>query len=378
VGLRSTARFLAGPIAIGLIVAALLMLLFPSLRSGLPLAELSNPFVSSDARSGHAGWNGPVSYATAVERAAPSVVNIYTTKMADSDASRTRHPLLQRRLAQRQQPQLTLGSGVIMRRSGYILTNHHVVQGAEEIVILTHDGRQAAAELIGSDPESDLAVLRIQLAGLAPIVVGEPSRARIGDVVLAIGNPLGFGQAVTQGIISATGRNGLGLNTFENFIQTDADINPGNSGGAVVDAEGRLLGISTANLNQNGTNGISFAIPADTAEQVMSELISHGRVVRGWLGFEASPLPPQVVQRLQLPFATGLLVNNVASDGPAEQAGLQPDDIVISLNGAAIADPQSGIATISALLPGSSLQLGVWRSGRQLQLEATTGTRPQF
>jgi serine protease DegS len=359
-------------------VAALLMLLFPSLRSGLPLAELSNPFVSSDARSGHAGWNGPVSYATAVERAAPSVVNIYTTKMADSDASRTRHPLLQRRLAQRQQPQLTLGSGVIMRRSGYILTNHHVVQGAEEIVILTHDGRQAAAELIGSDPESDLAVLRIQLAGLAPIVVGEPSRARIGDVVLAIGNPLGFGQAVTQGIISATGRNGLGLNTFENFIQTDADINPGNSGGAVVDAEGRLLGISTANLNQNGTNGISFAIPADTAEQVMSELISHGRVVRGWLGFEASPLPPQVVQRLQLPFATGLLVNNVASDGPAEQAGLQPDDIVISLNGAAIADPQSGIATISALLPGSSLQLGVWRSGRQLQLEATTGTRPQF
>lgn len=367
-------RFLAGPIAIGLVVAALLMLLFPSLRSGLVLAEFNNPFT----QNGRSSWNGPVSYATAVERAAPAVVNIYTTKAADRDASSSRHPLLQRRLAQRQQPQITLGSGVIMRRSGYILTNHHVVQGAEEIVILTHDGRQAAAELIGTDPESDLAVLRIQLSGLSPIVVGEPSRARIGDVVLAIGNPLGFGQAVTQGIISATGRNGLGLNTFENFIQTDADINPGNSGGAVVDVEGRLLGISTAKLNQNGTNGISFAIPADTAEQVMREIIENGRVVRGWLGFEASPLPLQVVQQLPLPFATGLLVNSVASAGPAEQAGLQPGDIVTSLNGAAIADPQSGIATISALLPGSSLQLGVWRNGQQLQLKATTGTRPLF
>lgn len=374
--LRTLLRFLAAPVATGLVVAALLMLLFPSLRSGLPVEELRNPFAATKAFS--PGANGsPVSYARAVERAAPSVVNIYTSTATKSGSSRA-HPLLQRRLTERQQPQVTLGSGVIMRRSGYILTNHHVVQGAEEITILTHDGREAAAELVGSDPESDLAVLRIQLAGLTPIVLGTPSNARIGDVVLAIGNPLGLGQAVTQGIISATGRNGLGLNTFENFIQTDADINPGNSGGAVVDVDGQLLGISTAILNQSGSNGISFAIPADTAEQIMSQIIEQGRVVRGWLGFEASPLPSSIAVQLQLPFNTGLRVTAVASDGPAERAGLQRGDIVTSLNGAAIADAQSGIATIAALLPGSSLQLGVWRNGQRLQLQAVTGTRPLF
>lgn len=374
--LRTLLRFLAAPVATGLVVAALLMLLFPSLRSGLPVEEFRNPFAATKAFSPGAN-GGPVSYARAVERAAPSVVNIYTSTAIKSGSSRA-HPLLQHRLAERQQPQVTLGSGVIMRRSGYILTNHHVVQGAEEITILTHDGREAAAELVGSDPESDLAVLRIQLAGLTPIVLGTPSNARIGDVVLAIGNPLGLGQAVTQGIISATGRNGLGLNTFENFIQTDADINPGNSGGAVVDVDGQLLGISTAILNQSGSNGISFAIPADTAEQIMSQIIEQGRVVRGWLGFEASPLPSSIAVQLQLPFNTGLRVTAVSSDGPAERAGLQRGDIVTSLNGAAIADAQSGIATIAALLPGSSLQLGVWRNGQRLQLQAVTGTRPLF
>jgi len=374
--LRHALRFIAGPIATGLVIAALLMLLFPSLRSGLPLDDFHNPFASNSDRISES-WNGPVSYARAVERAAPAVVNIYTTKAVAANSSQT-HPLLQRRLAERQQPQLTLGSGVIMRRSGYILTNHHVVQGAEEITILTHDGREAAAEIIGSDPESDLAVLRIQLNGLSPIVLGNPNNARIGDVVLAIGNPLGLGQAVTQGIISATGRNGLGLNTFENFIQTDADINPGNSGGAVVDTDGRLLGISTAILNQNGTNGISFAIPADSAEQIMSQIIEQGMVVRGWLGFEASPLPASIAMQLQLPFNTGLKVTGVASDGPAERAGLQRGDIVTSLDGAAIADAQSGIATIAALQPGSPLRLGVWRNGQRLQLEAITGTRPLF
>jgi len=352
------------------------MLLFPPLRNGLAVAELENPFkTASDQLS---GWQGPASYASAVERAAPSVVNIYTTTTTTNSQERRRHPLLQRRLSERQEPQLTLGSGVIMRRSGYILTNHHVIEGADEITILTQDGREAAAQVIGTDPESDLAVLRIQLEGLSPIVLGEPSLARIGDVVLAIGNPLGLGQAVTQGIISATGRNGLGLNTFENFIQTDADINPGNSGGAVVDVDGRLLGISTAILNQNGTNGISFAIPADSAEQIMNQIIEQGMVVRGWLGFEASPLPSAIAIELQLPFNSALRVTNVAIDGPASKAGLKRGDIVTSLNGAAIVDAQSGIATISALKPGSPLQLGVWRNGERLQLSAVTGTRPLF
>ena len=374
--LRKALRFIAAPVATGLVVAALLMLLFPPLRNGLAIAELQIPFnVASDRPS---SWQGPASYASAVERAAPSVVNIYTTTTTSDSQNRRRHPLLQRRLSERQEPQLTLGSGVIMRRSGYILTNHHVIEGADEITILTQDGREAAAQVIGTDPESDLAVLRIQLEGLSPIVLGEPSLARIGDVVLAIGNPLGLGQAVTQGIISATGRNGLGLNTFENFIQTDADINPGNSGGAVVDVDGRLLGISTAILNQNGTNGISFAIPADSAEQIMNQIIEQGMVVRGWLGFEASPLPSAIAIELQLPFNSALRVTNVASDGPAAKAGLRPGDIVTSLNGAAIVDAQSGIATIAALKPGSPLQLGVWRSGERLQLSAITGTRPLF
>lgn len=374
--LRKALRFIAAPVATGLVVAALLMLLFPPLRNGLAIAELQIPFnVASDQPS---SWQGPASYASAVERAAPSVVNIYTTTTTSDSQNRRRHPLLQRRLSERQEPQLTLGSGVIMRRSGYILTNHHVIEGADEITILTQDGREAAAQVIGTDPESDLAVLRIQLEGLSPIVLGEPSLARIGDVVLAIGNPLGLGQAVTQGIISATGRNGLGLNTFENFIQTDADINPGNSGGAVVDVDGRLLGISTAILNQNGTNGISFAIPADSAEQIMNQIIEQGMVVRGWLGFEASPLPSAIAIELQLPFNSALRVTNVASDGPAAKAGLRPGDIVTSLNGAAIVDAQSGIATIAALKPGSPLQLGVWRSGERLQLSAITGTRPLF
>lgn len=374
--LRKALRFIAAPVATGLVVAALLMLLFPPLRNGLAIAELENPFkTASDQLS---SWQGPASYASAVERAAPSVVNIYTTTITTNSQNRRRHPLLQRRLSERQEPQLTLGSGVIMRRSGYILTNHHVIEGADEITILTQDGREAAAQVIGTDPESDLAVLRIQLEGLSPIVLGEPSLARIGDVVLAIGNPLGLGQAVTQGIISATGRNGLGLNTFENFIQTDADINPGNSGGAVVDVDGRLLGISTAILNQNGTNGISFAIPADSAEQIMNQIIEQGMVVRGWLGFEASPLPSAIAIELQLPFNSALRVTNVASDGPASKAGLKRGDIVTSLNGAAIVDAQSGIATISALKPGSPLQLGVWRNGKRLQLSAVTGTRPLF
>lgn len=374
--LRKALRFIAAPVATGLVVAALLMLLFPPLRNGLAVAELENPFkTASDQLS---GWQGPASYASAVERAAPSVVNIYTTTTTTNSQERRRHPLLQRRLSERQEPQLTLGSGVIMRRSGYILTNHHVIEGADEITILTQDGREAAAQVIGTDPESDLAVLRIQLEGLSPIVLGEPSLARIGDVVLAIGNPLGLGQAVTQGIISATGRNGLGLNTFENFIQTDADINPGNSGGAVVDVDGRLLGISTAILNQNGTNGISFAIPADSAEQIMNQIIEQGMVVRGWLGFEASPLPSAIAIELQLPFNSALRVTNVAIDGPASKAGLKRGDIVTSLNGAAIVDAQSGIATISALKPGSPLQLGVWRNGERLQLSAVTGTRPLF
>jgi len=376
VQLRKALRFIAAPVATGLVVAALLMLLFPPLRNGLAVAELENPFkTASDQLS---GWQGPASYASAVERAAPSVVNIYTTTTTTNSQERRRHPLLQRRLSERQEPQLTLGSGVIMRRSGYILTNHHVIEGADEITILTQDGREAAAQVIGTDPESDLAVLRIQLEGLSPIVLGEPSLARIGDVVLAIGNPLGLGQAVTQGIISATGRNGLGLNTFENFIQTDADINPGNSGGAVVDVDGRLLGISTAILNQNGTNGISFAIPADSAEQIMNQIIEQGMVVRGWLGFEASPLPSAIAIELQLPFNSALRVTNVAIDGPASKAGLKRGDIVTSLNGAAIVDAQSGIATISALKPGSPLQLGVWRNGERLQLSAVTGTRPLF
>ena len=367
--------YIGKPALVGLAAAALLLTVFPEFRQQHNTTEESS--VDLDHRSNNE-WTGPVSYSHAVARAAPSVVNIYTrkiTKAAD-------HPLLSdpyfRRLFNNQQQRIqsSLGSGVIMQADGFMLTNNHVIDGADQILVLLYDGREASASVVGKDPETDLAVLKIDADNLQPISVGEPSQAKIGDVVLAIGNPYGVGQTVTQGIVSATGRNGLGLNTFENFIQTDADINPGNSGGALVDSYGNLLGINTAILNQSGSVGIGFAIPADTATKVLKDIVSYGYVVRGWLGMDAFPLTAPIAERLNLPLTHGLLVRAIYNGSPAYMVGIQPADVVITINGEPVTDRQTSISQIADVAPGAPIELEIWRQGQTFTVTAVAGIRP--
>ena len=373
----SLKRFLqdwAAPTGIGLAVAALLLLLFPQLRDGAPTP-------ASDE------WQGPVSYARAVSLAGPAVVNIYTRKAVPE----RQHPLfndpLFRRLfdsmnlPQRERMQSNLGSGVIVSDDGYILTNHHVVDQADAIVVLLADGREAQAQLVGSDVDFDLAVLKVELPRLTSIEVGEPERAQVGDVVLAIGNPFGVGQTVTQGIISATGRylenSGTG-GYLQNFLQTDAAVNPGNSGGALVDAHGRLLGINTSILNQSGySGGISFAIPANIAFKVMQDIIEYGRVVPGWLGIEAQALNLQLARSFGLTSTNGVIVTAIYSQGPAHQAGLKPGDVITHIDGQPINDGRRGIATMATLRPGDTVSITFVRNGAANTVEATVSEKPK-
>ncbi|WP_445362326.1 trypsin-like peptidase domain-containing protein [Microbulbifer sp. ANSA003] len=370
-------RFLqdwALPALIGLAMAALLLVIFPQLRGVAPKTDISS-------------IQGPVSYAHAVNVAGPAVVNIYT-RMA---MPKRQHPLfndpLFRRLfdnmdvPQRQRMQSNLGSGVIASDNGYILTNHHVVDQADAIVILLADGREAQARLVGSDTDFDLAVLKIDLDGLTSISVGEPDRAQVGDVVLAIGNPFGVGQTVTQGIISAKGRHleNSGTGSYlQNFLQTDAAVNPGNSGGALVDSRGRLLGINTSILNQSGySGGISFAIPANIAFKVMQDIIAYGRVVPGWLGIEATGISPQMAKEFNLNSMGGVLVTAIYNEGPAHVAGLQPGDVITHLDGLPIGDGKQGEATMATLRPGDTISITFIRDGASHTVEATVSEEPQ-
>ncbi len=372
-------RYISWPVASGLLAATVVLLLFPQLTSR-PQEDQMN---TNDLAPANGSWSGPASYADAVAQAAPSVVNIYTRK----ELPRQRHPLLDDPLFQRffnsgNQPrqkrmQSSLGSGVIVNKEGYLLTNNHVVDEADQIIVLLHDGREAKAQIIGNDPETDLAVLKIDAENPSAINIGEPSQARVGDVVLAIGNPFGVGQSVSQGIISATGRNGLGLNTFENFIQTDAAINPGNSGGALVDAYGNLLGINSAILDGTGYSvGIGFAIPADIAMKVLNDIVQHGRVIRGWLGVEASALSQQLASRLGIDPPQGLLITNIYSNGPAHIAGVLPGDVIIRINSFWAGDNERSMNLVARLAPGDPVNLEVWRKGQILQVKAIAGTRP--
>ncbi|MDA9095531.1 trypsin-like peptidase domain-containing protein [Porticoccaceae bacterium] len=375
--IHSIVNYIGRPFLIGLFVAACLMLAFPEFR-GQHNSDENGESMDLQDSSLDSGWSGPVSYSSAVSRAAPSVVNIYTRTVTKT----TKHPLLNDpffgRLYNRQQQRIesSLGSGVIMQSDGFIMTNHHVIDGADQILVLLYDGRTAAAVVVGTDPETDLAVLKINASQLQPISIGDPAQARIGDVVLAIGNPFGVGQTVTQGIVSATQRNGIGLNTFENFIQTDADINPGNSGGALVDVYGNLLAINTASLNQSGSAGISFAIPADSAEKVLEDIIQYGHVIRGWLGMDAFPLSPQVSKQLNLPVNNGLLVRGVFNGGPSHRAGIQANDIVISINGSPVTDRHTSVSQIAEVMPGKTIELEILRQGKTFEVTAVAGTRP--
>lgn len=326
---------------------------------------------------------GPYSYADAVSRAAPAVVNIYTSKTVQAPLTPMLHDPLMRRfynrgnLKQQERIQRSLGSGVIMDRKGYLLTNHHVIDGADEILVMLSDGREALARVVGYDADTDLAALKIDLPDLEPIEIGDTSRIRVGDVVLAIGNPYGFGQSVSQGIISGIGRYGLRLTTYEDFLQTDAAINPGNSGGALIDANGKLLGINTAIFTQNGgSSGIGLATPADLALRTLQDLIEYGQPMRGWLGIDVQRVSPAVAAANNLSAGNGVVVTSVYTESPAALAGLRAGDILLEINGQAVGDGHAGLNLLGTTRPGDRVAVTVVRGGARLEFRMTVGVRP--
>jgi serine protease DegQ len=322
------------------------------------------------------------SYSAAAKRATPAVVSITASK-APTRNPNANDPWFQFFFGDRsrqmpQDSQIGLGSGVIVAAAGYLLTNNHVIEGADDIEVMLTDGRQGKAKLVGTDPDTDLAVLKIELDRLPVIGIGNSEELQVGDVVLAIGNPFGVGQTVTSGIVSALGRNQLGINTFENFIQTDAAINPGNSGGALVDASGNLLGINTAIYSRTGGNmGIGFAIPASTAMQVMQGLIQDGQVVRGWIGVEPRDLTPEIAQTLNLPIKQGVLITGVLHSGPASAAGLRPGDVVVKIAGAPVNNTAQLLSAVAALRPQARAVVSVQRGDAALDLDVTVAQRPK-
>ncbi|MEJ3668944.1 trypsin-like peptidase domain-containing protein [Stutzerimonas stutzeri] len=373
-------RFLGWPLLVGLLVALLIIQRYPQLV-GLKEHDLGlqqAPLVAA------APQQGPYSYANAVAGAAPAVANLYTTKVIEKTEQQpplSKDPLFQRffsdNLPRQRRMESSLGSAVIMSSEGYLLTNNHVTANAEQIVVALKDGRETLARVIGSDPETDLAVLKIDLADLPAITLGHSDRIRVGDVTLAIGNPFGVGQTVTMGIISATGRNQLGLNTYEDFIQTDAAINRGNSGGALVDARGNLIGINTAIISESGgSQGIGFAIPVKLALEVMKSIIEHGQVIRGWLGVEVQSLTQELAESFGQEGRPGIVVAGVYRDGPAARAGLQPGDLILSIDGVQSADGRSSMNQVARARPGEKIDIDILRNGKPLTLTAEVGMRP--
>lgn len=370
-------RFFGWPLLAGVLIALLIIQRYPQ-WVGLPSLDVN----LQQAPQTTSVQQGPVSYADAVTIAAPSVVNLYTTKVINKPA----HPLFEdpqfRRFFGDNSPkqkrmESSLGSGVIMSPEGYILTNNHVTSGADQIVVALKDGRETLARVIGSDPETDLAVLKIDLKTLPAITVGRSDNIRIGDVALAIGNPFGVGQTVTMGIISATGRNQLGLNNYEDFIQTDAAINPGNSGGALVDANGNLTGINTAIFSKSGgSQGIGFAIPVKLAMEVMKSIIEHGQVIRGWLGIEVQPLTQELAESFGLSGRPGIVVAGIFRDGPAQKAGLQLGDVILSIDGEPAGDGRKSMNQVARIKPTDKVTIQVMRNGKELKLTAEIGLRP--
>ncbi|MCB8745844.1 trypsin-like peptidase domain-containing protein [Rhodoferax sp. U2-2l] len=279
---------------------------------------------------------------------------------------------------QQDQPQMGLGSGVIVSPDGYILTNNHVVEGADEIEVMLNDSRRASAKIIGTDPDSDLAVLKIDLDRLPVIVLGNSNALQVGDQVLAIGNPFGVGQTVTSGIVSALGRNQLGINTFENFIQTDAAINPGNSGGALVDTNGNLLGINTAIYSRSGGSmGIGFAIPVSTAKMVLDGIVKDGQVTRGWIGVEPNELTPELAQTFGVQAEHGVIITGVLQNGPAAQGGMKPGDVVTEVAGQAVHNVAEMLSVVAALPPGQPQTFAVQRAAGKTTLQIAPGVRPK-
>lgn len=314
----------------------------------------------------------------AAQKASAAVVSINTSKAARRNPH-AQDPWFKFFYGdQGNEPQGGLGSGVIVSPSGYILTNNHVVEGADEIEVFLNDGRHSRAKVIGTDPDSDLAVLKIALDKLPTIVLGNSDAVQVGDQVLAIGNPFGVGQTVTSGIVSALGRNQLGINTFENFIQTDAAINPGNSGGALVDINGNLLGINTAIYSRSGGSmGIGFAIPVTTAKIVLEGLVQTGQVTRGWIGVEPNDLSPELAETFDVKAAEGVLITGVLQNGPAAQAGIRPGDVITQIDGNSVKSVTQLLTLVAALKPGQAVRFQIERKNQALDVQVTPGTRPR-
>jgi len=333
------------------------------------------------APSGSTG-SASESFAPAAQKVIPSVVNVFTQQKVRTPA----HPALQDpifryffgdRLDERPREVSNLGSGVIVSANGYILTNHHVVVAADEIQVALADGRTLPARVVGADPETDLAVLKIDAKDLPAITFAQLDSLQVGDWVLAVGNPFGVGQTVTAGIVSALGRTRLGINTFENFIQTDAAINPGNSGGALVDAAGNLVGVNSAIYSRTGgSQGIGFAIPVSIARQVMEQIIQSGSVTRGWVGIEVQDMTPELAESFDLKSAEGALIAGVLKGGPADAGGVRPGDILLAVNGNKVSNSATLLNLIAALKPGDHTQLTVLRKQQSLDLKVQVGRRP--
>ena len=322
------------------------------------------------------------SLSEAARKAMPAVVSINTS------AARARHPLQQDPWFRffhgepEEDAPAGLGSGVIVSPQGHVLTNNHVIENADGIEVILMDGRKTSARVIGTDPETDLALLKIELGDLPVIVLGQMEQLQIGDIVLAIGNPFGVGQTVTSGIVSALGRTQLGINTFENFIQTDAAINPGNSGGALVDVQGHLMGINTAIYSRSGGNmGIGFAIPVSTARQVMEDLIRDGKVTRGWIGVEPRELSSEAAENVKLPAAAqsagqGVLIAGVLQNGPAARAGIRPGDVILQVQNKPVRNVAELLRLVADLPPGQSARLSLWRGDASVEVQVVPGERP--
>src|SRR6201996_9721531 len=324
------------------------------------------------------------SYAEGAQKAMPSVVNVFSSKDGNLPPDpRAKDPLFlyffgdKNKRKSDEPPASNLGSGVIVSSEGYILTNQHVVDGADQIEIALADGRTSEAKVIGVDPETDLAVLKVNMTNLPTITLGRMDQTRVGDVVLAIGNPFGVGQTVTMGIVSALGRNHLGINTFENFIQTDAAINPGNSGGALVDIHGNLLGINTAIYSRSGGSlGIGFAIPVSTARSVLESIITTGTVTRGWIGVEPQDVTPEIAESFGLDQKSGAIVAGVLQGGPADKAGIKPGDILMSINDDTITDTTRLLNVVAQIKPGTAVKVHVMRKNKELDVNVVIGKRP--
>lgn len=375
----------AQAVTVGLAMLFIIVTLRPE---WLPNKVPHLPVTTQVAPSLHSTAAASSSYADAVKRAVPAVVNIFTTKeMRVPNSPFGDDPIFRHffgdRFGSRREQASSLGSGVIVSPQGFILTNNHVIESADEIEVALADGRRAPAKLVGADPETDLAVLKIDLPDLATkplpaLTFGSIDQVKVGDVVLAIGNPFGFGSTVTMGIISATGRSHLGINTFENFLQTDAAINPGNSGGALVDVAGNLLGVNTAIYSRSGTSaGIGFAIPASIAKQVLDSIVATGQVVRGYIGVETQDVTPELAEAFALPRRDGAIIAGVVRGGPADKAGIKTGDILIAVNGKPITDSTTMLNLIAPLTPGGQAQLTVVRDKREQQLTVTVGQRPK-